>query len=68
MVQLTALSSPVLCCFFCRYLPSKVEGIQGQKMHIVSCGWRHSACVNVQGEVYTFGWSKYGQLGHGDFE
>eukprot|EP00891_Asterochloris_glomerata_P007758 jgi/Astpho2/7758/Aster-07597 len=55
-------------CCMSKYLPSKVEGIQGQKMHIVSCGWRHSACVNVQGEVYTFGWSKYGQLGHGDFE
>ena len=32
----------------------------------MQCGWRHSVCVTEAGEVYTFGWSKYGQLGHGD--
>lgn len=29
-------------------------------------GWRHSVVVSDKGQLYTFGWSKYGQLGHGD--
>ena len=37
-------------------------------MDMVACGWRHTISVSVTGGLYTFGWSKYGQLGHGDFE
>lgn len=32
----------------------------------VACGWRHSLAVLSSGSLYSFGWSKYGQLGHGD--
>lgn len=32
----------------------------------VACGWRHSIAADSAGVVYTFGWCKYGQLGHGD--
>jgi alpha-tubulin suppressor-like RCC1 family protein len=32
----------------------------------VACGWRHSAAISEKGTLYTCGWSKYGQLGHGD--
>uniref|UniRef100_A0A669PYK4 RCC1 domain containing 1 n=1 Tax=Phasianus colchicus TaxID=9054 RepID=A0A669PYK4_PHACC len=32
----------------------------------VSCGSRHTAAVTRGGELYTWGWGKYGQLGHGD--
>ena len=35
---------------------------------IVACGWRHSAAITVRGRLFTFGWSRYGQLGHGDNE
>ena len=42
--------------------------IQGEKMVLVACGWRHSVTVTSSGGLYTYGWSKYGQLGHGDFE
>jgi alpha-tubulin suppressor-like RCC1 family protein len=34
----------------------------------VACGWRHTISVSETGKLFTFGWSKYGQLGHGDFQ
>ena len=37
-------------------------------MVLVACGWRHTITVSSTGHLYTYGWSKYGQLGHGDFE
>ncbi|XP_042494546.1 ultraviolet-B receptor UVR8-like isoform X7 [Macadamia integrifolia] len=48
--------------------PQKVEAFQGQNMVLVACGWRHTIAVSSSGGLYTYGWSKYGQLGHGDFE
>lgn len=42
--------------------------MQNEKMVMVACGWRHTICVTSSGGIYTYGWSKYGQLGHGDFE
>ncbi|NXG40187.1 RCCD1 protein, partial [Dromaius novaehollandiae] len=32
----------------------------------VGCGSRHTAAVTRDGALYTWGWGKYGQLGHGD--
>lgn len=49
-----------------RYLPTAVVGLEGSHVSQAECGWRHSAVVTDAGRVYTFGWSKYGQLGHGD--
>lgn len=37
-------------------------------MVFVACGWRHTIAVSSSGALFTYGWSKYGQLGHGDFE
>lgn len=45
---------------------AQVLGLDGRVLRQVACGWRHSVVVDVDGAVYTFGWSKYGQLGHGD--
>ncbi|XP_028771495.1 ultraviolet-B receptor UVR8-like [Neltuma alba] len=53
---------------FDRLLPEKVSSVHGDKMVIVACGWRHTISVSSSGGLYTYGWSKYGQLGHGDFE
>ncbi|XP_053128422.1 RCC1 domain-containing protein 1 isoform X3 [Hemicordylus capensis] len=32
----------------------------------VSCGSRHTAALTRAGHLYTWGWGKYGQLGHRD--
>ena len=44
----------------------QVHGLEGVKVVSVACGWRHSIAADDVGSVYTFGWCKYGQLGHGD--
>ncbi|XP_019184500.1 PREDICTED: ultraviolet-B receptor UVR8-like [Ipomoea nil] len=49
-------------------VPQKVSAVEGEKMIMVACGWRHTISVSSSGALYTYGWSKYGQLGHGDFE
>lgn len=51
-----------------RLLPTKVQGLAGRVIDRVACGWRHSLVVDKEGRVCTFGWSRYGQLGHGDNE
>ncbi|XP_021900332.1 ultraviolet-B receptor UVR8 isoform X2 [Carica papaya] len=51
-----------------RLIPEKVSATDGEKMVMVACGWRHTISVSSSGGLYTYGWSKYGQLGHGDFE
>ncbi|GAB2218596.1 hypothetical protein Droror1_Dr00001822 [Drosera rotundifolia] len=51
-----------------RNVPQKVASSNGLKMNLVACGWRHTIAVSTSGDLYTYGWSKYGQLGHGDFE
>ncbi|KAM4618335.1 RCC1 domain-containing protein 1 [Polymixia lowei] len=33
----------------------------------VSCGSRHTAAVTPTGDLYTWGWGEYGQLGHKTF-
>eukprot|EP00877_Chromochloris_zofingiensis_P008815 jgi/Chrzof1/4187/Cz14g02070.t1 len=50
-----------------RHVPTLVTALDTVKIMTVACGWRHSAAVSDDGRVYTFGWSKYGQLGHGDY-
>ena len=34
----------------------------------IACGSNFSCCVSTTGDIYTFGRSDWGQLGHGDFE
>jgi alpha-tubulin suppressor-like RCC1 family protein len=45
--------------------PKKVEGLNN--VTYVFCGGYHIAVI-ANGELYTFGYGKYGQLGHGDQE
>ncbi|XP_010269039.1 PREDICTED: ultraviolet-B receptor UVR8-like isoform X1 [Nelumbo nucifera] len=51
-----------------RLVPAQVTSVDGENMVLVACGWRHTISVSSSGTIYTYGWSKYGQLGHGDFE
>jgi hypothetical protein len=34
----------------------------------VACGWHHTNLVSDSNKLFTFEWSKYSQLGHGDFQ
>jgi len=47
--------------------PLPVNGISAPVVTIAA-GGTHSAAVTKQGEMYTWGNGKYGQLGHGDTE
>jgi len=50
----------------CRWVPTLVPGLEGENITTVACGWRHSVVVDQAGKIFTFGWGRYGQLGHGD--
>ena len=47
-------------------LPTLIENPDsGVNFIIVSCGTRHSAAVTEDGQLYTWGWNEYSQLGNG---
>jgi alpha-tubulin suppressor-like RCC1 family protein len=37
-------------------------------MVLLACGWRYTITVCDSSNLYTYGWRKYVQLGHSDFE
>ena len=45
--------------------PRHVPGLQDIRVTHVSSGQFHSACLDSEGRVYTWGWGVHGQLGHG---
>ncbi|XP_061451699.1 RCC1 domain-containing protein 1 isoform X2 [Rhineura floridana] len=46
--------------------PALLDMPDGADVQKVSCGSRHTAAVTCTGDLYTWGWGKYGQLGHRD--
>ncbi|XP_046509766.1 RCC1 domain-containing protein 1 [Equus quagga] len=46
--------------------PALLDLPRGSEAVKASCGSRHTAVVTRTGELYTWGWGKYGQLGHKD--
>ncbi|KAM5292900.1 RCC1 domain-containing protein 1 [Ctenodactylus gundi] len=46
--------------------PALLDLPLGSDAVMASCGSRHTAVVTRKGELYTWGWGKYGQLGHKD--
>jgi len=53
-----------------RLLPTAIElaHFEGHRPRMVTAGYYHSACLCIDGEVFTWGWGHHGQLGHGDTE
>ncbi|XP_052100156.1 probable E3 ubiquitin-protein ligase HERC1 isoform X2 [Mytilus californianus] len=47
--------------------PKVIQGLlSGKVVKCISAGYRHSAAVTEEGELYTWGEGDYGRLGHGD--
>eukprot|EP01114_Cavostelium_apophysatum_P015328 TRINITY_DN4148_c0_g2_i2.p1 TRINITY_DN4148_c0_g2~~TRINITY_DN4148_c0_g2_i2.p1 ORF type:complete len:779 (+),score=239.68 TRINITY_DN4148_c0_g2_i2:397-2733(+) len=46
--------------------PQLVTALTGENIKNVSCGQQHMACINQNGDVFTFGLGVFGQLGHGE--
>ncbi|KAM3869981.1 RCC1 domain-containing protein 1 [Diretmus argenteus] len=44
--------------------PALLDVTQSCEVSTVSCGSRHTAAVTTTGDLYTWGWGEYGQLGH----
>ena len=53
---------------WCRYVPQQMKGLEGVKISMAVCGWRHSVLVDSEGRLLATGWGKYGQLGTGNTE
>uniref|UniRef100_A0A8C1NHQ4 RCC1 domain containing 1 n=1 Tax=Cyprinus carpio TaxID=7962 RepID=A0A8C1NHQ4_CYPCA len=45
--------------------PALVDVPNVSEISSISCGSRHTAAVTGTGDLYTWGWGHYGQLGHG---
>ena len=45
-------------------VPRLVDSLSNVK--VISCGFQHTAAINTNGELYTWGHGFFGQLGHGD--
>eukprot|EP00164_Ancoracysta_twista_P004908 GFYU01006672.1.p1 GENE.GFYU01006672.1~~GFYU01006672.1.p1 ORF type:complete len:690 (+),score=188.72 GFYU01006672.1:180-2249(+) len=46
--------------------PLLVADLKSKTIRLASCGASHTACITDSGEVYTWGWDRYGQLGQND--
>ncbi|XP_068169964.1 RCC1 domain-containing protein 1, partial [Antennarius striatus] len=44
--------------------PALLDVTPSCEIRTVSCGSRHTAAVTTTGDLYTWGWGDYGQLGH----
>ncbi|CEG37205.1 FOG: RCC1 domain [Plasmopara halstedii] len=45
--------------------PALVEMPANVQAQSIAAGWAHNAIISTSGEVFTFGWGLYNQLGHG---
>ncbi|XP_020530583.1 ultraviolet-B receptor UVR8-like [Amborella trichopoda] len=48
--------------------PTLVNDLWGLGIIQITCGENHSAALSVDGQVFTWGRGKYGQLGHGTLQ
>lgn len=47
-------------------VPRHSPGLRGVKVRAVAAGHFHTACIDDGGALYTFGYGRFCQLGHGD--
>ena len=47
-------------------VPELVKDLHGKAVVDVACGWNHCACITAAGQVFTWGYGRFGRLGHGD--
>ncbi|KAL2093614.1 hypothetical protein ACEWY4_010926 [Coilia grayii] len=52
-------------CISIQSFPALVDIPRVSEVKSVSCGSRHTAAVSSEGNLYSWGWGDYGQLGHG---
>jgi len=50
------------------FTPRLIESISHIKIKDVCTGSNHTLLLASDGRVFSFGWCRYGQLGHGNFE
>lgn len=41
----------------------ELESLRGKDIVFVACGGYHSAAITSKGELFTWGWNHFGQLG-----
>ncbi|PSC72205.1 ultraviolet-B receptor UVR8 [Micractinium conductrix] len=46
--------------------PQPVTALQGKRVVRVACGAEHSVCSTDEGEVFGWGWGRYGNVGDGE--
>nr|CCA20435.1 hypothetical protein VOLCADRAFT_70529 [Albugo laibachii Nc14] len=46
--------------------PQLVKATEEEPLHLIATGYAHSAAISLTGQLYTFGWGLYHQLGHGN--
>ncbi|ETW05793.1 hypothetical protein H310_03477 [Aphanomyces invadans] len=49
-----------------RDIPTKIQGLHGKVIQDVKAGCEHTTAITSTGEMYTWGHSDSGRLGHGD--
>jgi len=48
-----------------KVVPKAVASLFGKEVQLVSCGYLHTMAVTTDGQLYTWGGNRHGQLGHG---
>ncbi|GFS24487.1 RCC1 and BTB domain-containing protein 2 [Elysia marginata] len=48
--------------------PTQCWQLRSQRIKYICCGENHTACLTLDGRVFTFGAGSYGQLGHKSYD
>ena len=49
-----------------QFVPKVIEALRNVRVMAIAAGYKHSMVLTDEGEVLSFGYGGYGQLGHGD--